>query len=63
MLECLYTPLVETKTPLAEELLQMRSLFLRDFEAAFESTKLADRPDYERANAFLVKARQAAMDR
>ena len=28
VLECLYTPLVETKTPLAEELLQMRSLFL-----------------------------------
>ena len=147
VLECLYTPLVETKTPLAEELLQMRSLFLsrlvyqtyngyvmsqfkkmqadirnqgqvkwkhvmhlirlllsgivvlregyvpvrvdqhrdqllavkrgeipwseveqwrlslhRDFEAAFESTKLADRPDYERANAFLVKARRTAMN-
>ena len=28
MLECLYTPLVEATTPLAEELLAMRSAFL-----------------------------------
>lgn len=28
VLECLYTPLVETKTPLADELLRMRSIFL-----------------------------------
>ena len=28
ILECLYTPLVETATPLAQELLQMRSIFL-----------------------------------
>lgn len=28
VLECLYTPLVETATPLAEELLAMRSMFL-----------------------------------
>jgi len=28
VLECLYTPLVETATPLANELLQMRSVFL-----------------------------------
>ena len=28
VLECLYTPLIETKTPLAEELLGMRSMFL-----------------------------------
>ena len=147
VLECLYTPLVETKTPLADELLQMRSLFLsrivyqtyngyvmsqfkkmqadirnqgqvkwkhvmhlirlllsgivvlregyvpvrvdqhreqllairrgevpwlevekwrlslhREFDAAFEQTKLADRPDYERANAFLIKARREAMN-
>jgi len=145
VLECLYTPLVEMKTPLADELLQMRAIFLsrlvyqtyngyvmsqfkkmqadirnqgqvkwkhvmhlirllqsgivalregyvpvrvdqhreqllaikrgevpwdevekwrlslhREFEAAFAQTKLADRPDYERANAFLIKARQAA---
>jgi len=147
VLECLYTPLVETKTPLADELLQMRTIFLsrlvyqtyngyvmsqfkkmqadlrnqgqvkwkhvmhlirlllsgivvlregyvpvrvdqhreqllairrgeipwlevekwrlslhREFEAAFEQTKLADRPDYERANAFLIKARQTALN-
>jgi predicted nucleotidyltransferase len=147
VLECLYTPLVETKSPLADELLQMRSIFLsrlvyqtyngyvmsqfkkmqadlrnqgqvkwkhvmhlirlllsgivvlqegyvpvradehreqllavkrgeiawgeveqwrltlhREFAAAFEQTKLADRPDYERANAFLIKARYAALN-
>lgn len=145
VLECLYTPLVEMKTPLADELLQMRAIFLsrlvyqtyngyvmsqfkkmqadirnqgqvkwkhvmhlirllqagivalregyvpvrvdqhreqllaikrgevpwddvekwrlslhREFDAAFAQTKLADRPDYKRANAFLIKARQAA---
>jgi len=31
VLECLYTPLVEMATPLAEELLSMRSLFLSRF--------------------------------
>jgi len=145
VLECLYTPLVEMKTPLADELLQMRAIFLsrlvyqtyngyvmsqfkkmqadirnqgqvkwkhvmhlirllqsgivalregyvpvrvdqhreqllaikrgevpwddvekwrlslhREFDAAFAQTKLADRPDYERANAFLIKARRSA---
>jgi hypothetical protein len=34
----------------------------REFEAACEQTKLADRPDYERANAFLIKARQTALN-
>lgn len=147
VLECLYTPLVETKTPLAEELLQMRSSFLSklvyqtyngyvmsqfkkmradlrnqgqvkwkhvmhllrllisgihvlregfvpvrvdahreqllaikraempweetekwrlslhaDFERALAETKLPDRPDYEKANLFLVKARRLAME-
>jgi len=146
VLECLYTPLVETKTPLADELLQMRSVFLsrlvyqtyngyvmsqfkrmqadlrnqgqvkwkhvmhlirlllsgivvlregyvpvrvdqhrepllaikrgevpwnevekwrlslhREFDGALERTRLADRPDYERANAFLIKARRTAL--
>ncbi len=146
VLECLYTPLVETRTPLADELLEMRSVFLsrlvyqtyngyvmsqfkkmqadlrnqgqvkwkhvmhllrlllsgivvlqegyvpvrverhreqllaikrgeipwneveqwrlslhREFDAALEQTKLPDRPDYERANAFLIKARRAAL--
>jgi uncharacterized protein len=146
VLECLYTPLVEKATPLAEELLGMRSIFLsrlvyqtyngyvlsqfkkmqadirnhgqvkwkhvmhlirllisgvsvlrdgfvpvkveahrdrllairrgevpwdevenwrldlhKEFNAAFETTKLPERPDYERVNAFLVRARRLAL--
>lgn len=146
VLECLYTPLVEKATPLAEELLGMKSIFLsrmvfqtfngyvmsqfkkmqadirnhgtvkwkhvmhlirlllsgigalrdgsvpvkvdiyrdrllairrgempwddveswrlglhQEFNAAFETTKLPDRPDYERANAFLISARRRAL--
>lgn len=145
VLECLYTPLVEHATPLAEELLAMRSSFLsrlvfqtyngyvasqfkkmqadlrnqgqvkwkhvmhllrllisgidvlregyvpvrvvkhreqllavrrgelpwdetekwrlslhKDFEAAVQTTKLPERPDYERADKLLVKARRLA---
>ena len=30
------------------------------FEHAFESTRLPDRPDYEWANRFLIKARRSA---
>jgi hypothetical protein len=146
VLECLYTPLVEKATPLAQELLAMRSSFLsrmvyqtyngyvtsqfkkmqvdlrnhgkvkwkhvmhlirlllsgigvlrdgsvpvrvdahrdrllairrgevpwdeverwrlslhQEFNAAFETTKLPERPDYERANAFLIQARRRAL--
>jgi predicted nucleotidyltransferase len=146
ILECLYTPLVEKATPLAEELLALRSIFLSrvvyqtfngyvlsqfkkmqadirnqgrvkwkhvmhlirllisgigvlkhgfvavrveehrdqlaaikrgempweetekwrlalhaDFDRALAETKLPDRPDYEKANAFLIKARRAAI--
>ncbi|MBA3312525.1 MAG: nucleotidyltransferase domain-containing protein [Planctomycetota bacterium] len=146
VLECLYSPMVETATPLAQELLDMRSCFMsrvvyqtyngyvmsqfkkmqtdirnqgqvkwkhvmhlirlllagievlrsgvvpvrvekhreellairrgemswddveawrkelhQRFNAAFESTELPDRPDYERANAFLVDARRRAL--
>jgi predicted nucleotidyltransferase len=146
VLECLYSPLVEKTTPLAEELLAMRSIFLsrlvyqtyngyvmsqfkkmqadirnkgrvkqkhvmhlirllisginvlregfvpvkveehrdrllaikqgemhweeteawrrslhNEFEQALAKTDLPERPDYERANTFLVKARMAAM--
>jgi hypothetical protein len=147
ILECLYTPLVETSTPLADELIAGRSRFLskliyqtyngyvmsqfkrleqdvrttgaprwrhamhlirllmagitglregvisvrvegehresllaikrgeipwpevdawrldlhKDFESAFESTALPDRPDYEWANRFLIKARRSAL--
>jgi hypothetical protein len=31
----------------------------RQFDAAAESTKLPERPDYEKANAFLVRARRS----
>lgn len=147
VLECLYTPLVETVTPLAQEMLEMRDVFLsklvfqtysgyvasqfkkmqtdirnqgqvkwkhvmhlirlllsginvlkegfvcvavgehrdrllaiksgetkwdeveawrlalhQDFESAFEHTKLPERPNYARANEFLVKARRLALE-
>ena len=147
ILECLYTPLVEKATPLAEELLAMRSIFLSrvvyqtfngyvlsqfkkmqsdlrnqgkvkwkhvmhlirllisgigvlkhgfvpvrvedqrepllaikrgempweetekwrlalhaEFDRALTETKLPDRPDYEKANAFLIKARRLAVE-
>lgn len=146
VLECLYTPLVEKVTPLAEELLQMRSVFLSrlvyqtyngyvmsqfkkmqsdlrnqgqvkwkhvmhlirllisgisvlrhgfvpvrvddhreqllaikrgdvawdetekwrlslhgEFDRALSETNLPERPDYDRANALLIKARRAAL--
>ena len=146
VLECLYTPLIEKATPLAEELLGMKSIFLsrlvyqtyngyvmsqfkkmqadlrnhgkvkwkhvmhlirlllsgidvlrngfvpvkvdvhrdqllairrgevpwenvekwrlslhQEFNAAIETTKLPERPDYERANAFLIRARRLAV--
>lgn len=146
VLECLYSPLVEKATPLAEELLAMRDIFLsrliyqtfngyvmsqfkkmqadirnqgkvkwkhvmhllrllmsgiialrdgeiqvevsshreelrqiklgelpwtetekrrlelhKEFEQAFDETKLPERPDYEKANAFLIKARREAL--
>jgi uncharacterized protein len=147
VLECLYTPLVEKATPLAEELLAMKGIFLsrvayqtyngyvmsqfkkmqtdirnhgqvkwkhvmhlirlllsgivvlrdglvpvrveehrdrllairrgevawseiedwrlglhREFNSAFEATKLPERPDYERANEFLISARRRAIE-
>jgi predicted nucleotidyltransferase len=33
----------------------------RDFDAAFKLTRLPDRPDYDRANALLLKARRSAL--
>ena len=33
-----------------------------EFDAAFQGTTLPDRPDYERANAFLVKARRSMVE-
>ena len=148
ILECLYSPLIETITPLAQELLDMREIFLsklvyqtyngyvmsqfkkleqdlrargeikwkhamhlirlllsgvtvlregyvpmrvdehrdellairrgelswyavnarrlllhKEFDAALATTKLPERPDYERANAFLLRARRAMAER
>jgi len=38
---------------------KMRLDLHRRFDEAFNNTKLPERPDYERANAFLIKARRA----
>lgn len=32
-----------------------------EFESTFQTTRLPDRPDYEKANAFLVEARRRAV--
>lgn len=34
----------------------------QEFNSAFEKTKLPERPDYERSNDFLIKARRLAME-
>ncbi len=34
----------------------------REFEAAYTSTSLPERPDYERVNAFLLKARRSMVN-
>lgn len=34
-----------------------------EFEQAFQQTTLADRPDYERVNAFLIRARKLALQK
>jgi len=43
------------------EVEEWRLALHREFNAAFEGTKLPERPDYERANAFLVRARRLAL--
>jgi predicted nucleotidyltransferase len=43
-----------------EETEKWRLALHAEFDQAFAQTKLPDRPDYERANAFLVKARRLA---
>jgi hypothetical protein len=32
-----------------------------EFDAAFKTTRLPDRPDYDRANALLLRARRSAL--
>jgi len=44
-----------------EETEKWRLSLHQSFEQAFEQTCLPERPDYERANAFLIKARHAAL--
>jgi hypothetical protein len=44
-----------------EETEKWRLSLHQDFDRALRETKLPERPDYEKANAFLIKARQAAV--
>ncbi|CAN5275767.1 nucleotidyltransferase domain-containing protein [soil metagenome] len=44
-----------------DEMEHWRHRLHADFDAAFATTTLPDRPDYERANAFLLKARWLAL--
>jgi predicted nucleotidyltransferase len=44
-----------------EEVENWRLSLHQEFNAAFEATKLPERPDYERANAFLISARRRAL--
>ncbi|WP_404310940.1 nucleotidyltransferase domain-containing protein [Neorhodopirellula lusitana] len=41
---------------------EWRKRLQSDFESAFKTTALPDRPNYERANAFLIRARRRAID-
>jgi hypothetical protein len=43
-----------------DEVEKWRLSLHQEFNAAFETTKLPERPDYERANAFLISARRRA---
>ena len=42
-----------------EEINDWRLSLHKEFDTAFAQTKLPERPDYERANEFLLKARRA----
>jgi uncharacterized protein len=44
-----------------EEVEAWRLALHRDFDAAAETTKLPDRPDYDRANALLLRARRSVV--
>ena len=43
-----------------EEVETWRLSLHKAFDEAYQSTALPDRPDYSRANAFLLKARRSA---
>jgi hypothetical protein len=42
-----------------DEVNRLRLSLHKEFDAALAETKLPERPDYERANAFLIRARRA----
>jgi hypothetical protein len=44
-----------------EETENWRLALHHEFDSALGATKLPERPDYERANAFLIRARRAAL--
>jgi hypothetical protein len=44
-----------------EDVNQWRLTLHKEFDAAFQATTLPERPDYEAANAYLVKARRSAL--
>ena len=45
-----------------EQVEEWRLALHREFDQAYATTKLPERPDYEAANALLIKARRAAID-
>lgn len=45
-----------------EEVNRRRLELHREFDAAFAATTLPERPDYERVDAFLIRARRAALE-
>jgi predicted nucleotidyltransferase len=53
---------IKTETMSWNEIEAWRLALHREFDAALAESCLPERPDYERANAFLVKARRLAMD-
>jgi hypothetical protein len=44
-----------------EDIESWRLALHREFDHAAETTRLPDRPDYERANALLLRARRSAL--
>lgn len=73
VLEGLYTPLIEKTSSIGDELVAVRRGEMpweeseawrlrlhKEFDEALKETSLPERPDYERVNDFLVRARRAA---
>ncbi|MFM9061834.1 MAG: hypothetical protein ACKOOI_02175, partial [Pirellula sp.] len=44
-----------------DQLDELRKTFQKEFDRAFSSTSLPERPDYARANELLIQARMKAM--